>query len=56
MHNIVQEVEEAEAKIRPHVLKTPLLSSLYLSELTGANVYLKMESEQYTGSFKHVEA
>lgn len=34
------------------VLKTPLLKSAWLSKLTGCNVYLKMESEQLTRSFK----
>ena len=34
------------------VLKTPLLKSTWLSKLTGCNVYLKMESEQLTRSFK----
>ena len=34
------------------VLKTPLLKSVWLSKLTDCNVYLKMESEQLTRSFK----
>jgi len=45
-------IVEAEKRIAGKVLKTPLLKSLYLSELTGANVYLKLENEQLTGSFK----
>jgi threonine dehydratase len=44
-------IEEAEQRIRPYTLKTPLILSLPLSKI-GANVYLKLESEQHTGSFK----
>jgi len=43
---------EAEKRIRPHVLLTPLLPSRVLSDLVGAEVFLKMESEQVSGSFK----
>ncbi|MBT5874640.1 MAG: pyridoxal-phosphate dependent enzyme, partial [Candidatus Latescibacteria bacterium] len=43
---------EAHDRIRPHVLRTPLIPSRHLSRMTGADVYLKMESEQYTNSFK----
>jgi len=50
--NIVQEVIDAEKRIRPHILKTPLLYSHFLSSETDANVFLKLESEQHTGSFK----
>lgn len=34
------------------VLTTPLQKSVILSEQTGANLYLKYENEQVTGSFK----
>lgn len=49
---LLSEILKAELRIRQYVLKTPLLRSNYLSSLSGGNVYLKMESEQYTGSFK----
>ena len=54
MHNmeIFDEILAAEQRIRPNTLKTPLLESRYLSKLIDGNVYLKLESEQYTGSFK----
>ena len=42
----------AEKRIRPYILETPLFPSYYLSGLSGGKVYLKLESEQYTGSFK----
>ena len=48
---LLSEILKAERRIRPFTLTTPLLHSLPLSQY-GANVYLKLESEQYTGSFK----
>ncbi len=50
--NILQEILDAERRIRPYVLKTPLFKSVYLSELIKGEVYFKLESEQITGSFK----
>lgn len=44
-------IEEAEQRIRQHTLETPLMLSLPLSK-NGANIYLKLENEQHTGSFK----
>lgn len=49
---LLAEIRDASGRIRENILNTPLLRSPYLSRLTGGNVYLKMESEQYTGSFK----
>ena len=43
---------EADNRIRPFVRETPLDHSLYFSQETGAQVYLKLENLQYTGSFK----
>ncbi|NKB88955.1 MAG: pyridoxal-phosphate dependent enzyme [Acidobacteria bacterium] len=45
-------VEEADARIRPWVLETPVEHSGYLSELIGGEVYLKLDLQQTTGSFK----
>ena len=42
----------AANRIGPHIRETPLDHSPFFSELTGANVYLKLENLQYTGSFK----
>ena len=50
--NIIKEIDAAEQRIRPHILKTPLLVSKALSQLIDGTVYLKLESEQHTGSFK----
>ncbi|MDX1618380.1 MAG: threonine/serine dehydratase [Balneolaceae bacterium] len=49
---LYEEIEAARKRIRDGILQTPLLHSPWLSELNGGTVYLKMESEQYTGSFK----
>jgi GNAT superfamily N-acetyltransferase len=43
---------EAADRIRPYVRATPLDHSLYFSQRTGADVHLKLENLQYTGSFK----
>lgn len=42
----------AANRIAGHIRETPLDYSPFFSELTGANVYLKLENLQYTGSFK----
>jgi len=49
--NLPVEVLQAELRIRPYTLTTPLLESLPLSQ-EGARVFLKLENEQHTGSFK----
>ncbi len=46
------EILAAEQRIRPHVRETPLERSPYLSQKGGAEVYLKLEHLQHTGSFK----
>jgi threonine dehydratase len=42
----------AANRIKSYIRETPLDYSPYFSELTGANVYLKLENLQHTGSFK----
>ncbi len=42
----------AANRIAPHIRETPLDHSPFFSELTGANVFLKLEHLQHTGSFK----
>jgi threonine dehydratase len=46
------EIEAAQRVIAGHVLRTPTLPSPRLSALTGANVCVKYENLQATGSFK----
>ncbi|MEL6674813.1 MAG: threonine/serine dehydratase [Bacteroidota bacterium] len=47
-----QAILDAEARIRPYILETPLEFSPYLSAQSGAEVWLKLEHLQRTGSFK----
>ena len=49
---LVEQIAAAERRIRPHVRETPLVSSSALSEKTDAEVLLKCENLQVTGSFK----
>ena len=46
------DIEAAKIRISPHIIHTPLVHSPTISELTGANVYLKLETLQKAGSFK----
>ena len=50
--DLCSKISDAEKRIRPFILETPLLRSNYLSSLNKGNTYLKLESEQHTGSFK----
>lgn len=45
-------VRRAAERIAPHVKRTPLLRSAALSTLARGDVYLKLENQQTTGSFK----
>jgi threonine dehydratase len=47
-----QDVAAAVEVISGHVLDTPCLHSRTLSEIAGANVWLKFENLQFTASFK----
>ncbi len=51
-YGLAQAAFAAADRIRPYVRATPLDHSLYFSRRTGADVYLKLENLQYTGSFK----
>ena len=45
-------IEGAYLRVAPFIRKTPLEYSPWLSEMTQAMVYLKLENTQVTGSFK----
>ena len=45
-------IEAAAARIEPHVSRTPLFRSDPLSDRHGAEIYIKAEHMQLTGSFK----
>jgi len=46
------EIQMAAGRVRGHVVETPCVYSRGLSELIGAEVTLKLENLQFTGSFK----
>ena len=48
----IEMIKEARETIKDIIEETPLLESVKMSEKTGANVYLKCENLQKTGSFK----
>ncbi len=48
----VQDIESARERIACHIHRTPLVYSRSLSEISGAEVYIKAENLQKTGSFK----
>ena len=43
---------QAQRRIRPYIHYTRLVHSDFLSEMTGGDVWLKLENQQPTGSFK----
>jgi threonine dehydratase len=52
IRDIQKEAIEAEERIRPLIRETPLERSFVLGQMSGADVYLKLENFQITGSFK----
>jgi threonine dehydratase len=52
VEQIRRDSQEAEARIQGTIRETPLEPSAWLSQLAGAEVYLKLENLQTTGSFK----
>jgi threonine dehydratase len=48
----LEDIRNAEKRIAGTVIRTPLVYSPALSALTGANVWLKLETLQKAGSFK----
>jgi threonine dehydratase len=45
-------IQAARETLKGHIANTPCMHSRTLSEITGANVYLKFENHQFTASFK----
>jgi threonine dehydratase len=52
MNPTLEDFRAAAGRIKDHVLNTPCLPSRTLSEITGAEVFLKFENLQFTASFK----
>ena len=48
----IQEILQAQQTIQSYLFRTPLRESFLLSERVGAQVFLKLENWQITGSFK----
>ena len=48
----IEDIRAAAKVIRGQVVDTPCLHSRTLSDITGAQVYLKFENHQFTASFK----
>jgi threonine dehydratase len=46
------DISRANVAIRNGVIRTQCKKSYFLSELLGANIWLKTEFQQFTGSFK----
>ena len=47
-----QDIEQAAGRLSGHLLETPCVESRTLSQITGAQIFLKFENLQYTASFK----
>ena len=48
----ISQIDEAYQRIQPFIVKTPLIYSEYLNNITKAKVFFKLENLQRTGSFK----
>ena len=46
------DVKIAHERIKPYINRTPVLTSAYLNELTGAELFFKCENFQTPGAFK----
>lgn len=46
------DIEAAALRLQGQLLDTPCVASKTLSQITGADVFLKFENLQYTASFK----
>lgn len=46
------DIQQAANRLQEHVLRTPCVASRTLSDITGAQVFLKFENLQFTASFK----
>lgn len=45
-------IRAAHEVVKPHIVHTPTLFSRTLSDMTGANIWLKFENLQYTAAYK----
>lgn len=47
-----EDVEAAHERIKPHIHRTPVLTSSYMNSLSGAELFFKCENFQKAGAFK----
>lgn len=48
----IDDMRSAHDRIKPHIRRTPILTSDYLNDLTGAQLFFKCENLQEAGAFK----
>jgi threonine dehydratase len=48
----LSDIREAQKALKPYITCTPLVHSVYLSRLSCGQVFLKLENQQITNSFK----
>ena len=48
----LNDIQAAATRLQGHLLRTPCVASRTLSDITGAEVFLKFENLQFTASFK----
>lgn len=51
-HPTIQDIREAQERLRPHIKHTPLLRAEKIENAVGCQLYLKPETLQITGAFK----
>ncbi|MBT8218583.1 MAG: threonine/serine dehydratase [Bacteroidia bacterium] len=49
---VYEKILQAKSRIKDQVFHTPMIKSHWLTNIGNADVYLKLENEQITGSFK----
>ena len=49
---LFEDIVRAEKIVSKHIITTPVVHSAALSEAVGEHIYLKLENQQITGSFK----
>jgi threonine dehydratase len=51
-HPTIQDIREAQQRLKPHIKHTPLLRAEKIEKAAGCQLYLKPETLQITGAFK----
>jgi threonine dehydratase len=51
-HPTIEDIREAQARLKPHIRHTPILRAEKIEPAAGCQVYLKPETLQITGAFK----